>query len=164
MKQKKLPGFTLVEILVVVALIAILATITIVALNPAKNFADTRNAKRSAHVNTILDAVTQYTSEEANSVTTLEAATHGARIINLTFPDCTTGTPAIIGSDTSATQFDLRAALVSNYVVAIPIDPAGTGAGDGAAAYNSGYTICKTGSRIQIAAPSAEGTTIIVKR
>ncbi len=64
MKGKKYEGFSLIEILVVVALIIILAAITIIAINPAKNFRDTRNAQRASDVNAILNAVTQYISEE----------------------------------------------------------------------------------------------------
>ena len=60
---KKLEAFSLIEILIVVALMIILATITIIAINPAKNFQDTRNAQRSSDVSAILNAVTQYTSE-----------------------------------------------------------------------------------------------------
>ena len=68
MRNKKLSGFTLIEILVVVGLIAILAAITFIAINPAKNFADTRNAQRSSDVAQILNAITQFTSENGNAL------------------------------------------------------------------------------------------------
>ena len=58
-KNKK-SGFTLLEILLVVAAIAILAGIVIFAINPAKQLGDTRNAQRKVDVNTILNAVSQY--------------------------------------------------------------------------------------------------------
>lgn len=142
----KKPGFTLIEILVVVALIAILAAITIIAINPARNFADTRNAQRSSDVSTILNAVTQYTSEQGNSL-----ATFG------TVPNCS-ATPAAIGEGTG--NINLGATLVDDYIVAVPMDPS-TGTAD-----DTGYTICQTdGGRVQIDAPDAEnGKVISVRR
>jgi len=143
---KKTKGFTLIEILVVVALIAILAAVTIVAINPAKNFADTRNAQRSSDVKAILDAVTQYLATAGNTLGGLG-----------TIPACSS-TPAAIG--TGSGNVNLAGTLVSDYIAAIPIDPSG-----GTAA-NTGYTICTTASnRIQIAAPNAEnGKTVSVQR
>lgn len=147
MMGKKYKGFSLIEILVVVALIVILATITIVAINPAKNFRDTRNAQRSADVMQILNAVTQYTSEEGNSLSLLG-----------TIPACPASGPGtgVIGTG----GIDLGATLVDEYLVAIPTDPStGTDA-------DTGYTICQTaGGRVQIDAPDAEdGKVISVKR
>ena len=140
----KKSGFTLVEILVVVALVAILAAITIIAINPGKNFADTRNAQRSADVAEILNAVTQYTSEQGNSIDDFGAITA-----------CTVGSDVIGTSD-----INLGTLLVDEFMVAIPVDP------DGGDAADTLYTICLTaGGRVQIDAPNAEnGKTISVKR
>lgn len=146
-KAKK-QGFTLIEILVVVALIAILAAITIIAINPAKNFADARNTQRSSDATQILNAVTQYTSEQGNALAGLG-----------TIPLCS-ATPAPIGSGTG--NVNLATTLVPTYLVAIPKDPqVGTDA-------NTGYTICitsATSGRVRVDAPNAEnGKVVSVQR
>jgi len=131
--------------LVVVALVAILAAITFIAINPAKNFADARNTQRSSDVAEILSAATQYTSTQGNTVAGLG-----------TISTCPTQT--VLG--TGAGNLDLTTPLVDTYIVGIPMDPStGTAA-------NTGYTICKTTSgRLTVTAPGAEnGKTISVKR
>lgn len=151
-KQKRLAGFTLIEILVVVALIAILTAITFIAINPAKNFQDTRNAQRSADVTQILNAVTQFTSEQGNTVAML-TNTGGIAI-----PVCPSTAP--IGPVVSpAANVVLEPDLVDEFIVQIPSDPLADRAVD------YGYTICQTsGGRITVAAPDIEpvGTTKVI--
>ena len=46
-------GFTLLELLIVIAVLAVLAGVLFVALNPASRLEDSRNAKRWTDVNAI---------------------------------------------------------------------------------------------------------------
>lgn len=149
--QRKYQGFSLIEILVVVALIIILATITLVAINPGKNFRDTRNAQRSADVTQILNAVTQYTSEEGNSVAGL------GTIATCDSANAYAGTE--IGTGTG--MVNLSTVLVDEFIVAIPRDPSRAASAEG-----TGYNICvTTGGRVQVSAPLRENNKeIVVKR
>lgn len=150
MSRKRYEGFSLIEILVVVALIIILATITIVAINPGKNFQDTRNAQRSSDVNSILNAVTQYTTD-GNSVDTF------GTIMACDPDNWKTGTPIGVG----ATDANLTALTTGgqDYIVSIPRDP-----NTAANAEQTGYVICKIGTRVQISAPGAEAEKVISVR
>jgi type IV pilus assembly protein PilA len=57
-RQKK--GFTLLEILLVIGIIAVLATVVIVSLDPATRFRNARDARRLSDIESILSAVHQY--------------------------------------------------------------------------------------------------------
>ena len=164
-KNKTVKGFTLIEILVVVALIAILTAITFIAINPNKIFMDARNTTRRADISEILSAITQYTSKQGNSLgdfTVVDAS--------LAIPTCTADPAdmAEIGPAADpALYVDLTTILVGveDFIVGIPFDPSLTAATAASGGY--GYTICQTSTgRVQINAPLAEpsGTEISVKR
>lgn len=55
-------GFTLIELLIVIGILAILATVTLLVLNPAQMFAQARDSQRISDLNTLKSAIALYTS------------------------------------------------------------------------------------------------------
>src|SRR3990167_1941316 len=135
-------GFTLLEILLVVAAIAILAGIVIIAINPIKQLGDTRNAQRKTDVNTILNAVYQYSIDNNGSLPST----------------ITTSVTAICQAAPCTSLIDLSVLTASEkYLTAIPHDPLLT-----ATTGTAGYTIVKSANgRITVAAPRAEQRAVI---
>jgi len=139
-------GFTLLEILLVVGAIAIIAGIVILAINPSKQLADTRNAQRRVDVNTILNGIYQYAID--NNGTLPASITTTSTQICKTSGTCT-GLIDLSGRTTSGT-----------YLVSIPTDPTGSSTN------GTGYNVSKNANgRVTVNAPSAENSaTITVTR
>ena len=138
-------AFTLIELLLVIGIIAILASIVIVAINPTKQLGDARNAQRRADVNTILNAVYQYSIDNNGSLPST----------------ITTGETEICksGINVDCTGLVNLNMLTGSYVVAVPNDP------QTATATSTKYTILKSGNRVTVKAPDAEqGAAISVTR
>ena len=147
MKTNK--GFTLIEILLVVAAIAILAGIVILAINPNKQLGETRNAQRRADVNTILNATYQYAIDS-----------------NGTLPAIPTGSCALVAANqickatatgTCSTGVDMSVLTTAEkYLTSMPIDPTVSSTN------GTGYYISKSANgRVTVCAPSAEQAAVI---
>ena len=142
-------GFTLIEILLVVAAIAILAGIVILAINPNKQLGDTRNAQRRADVNTILNATYQYTIDNNGTLPTIPTGSCALVAANQVCKAGATGT-----CSTGVTLSVLTAS--EKYLTALPIDPM-VSSTDG-----TGYYISKSANgRVTVCAPSAEQSATI---
>src|SRR3990167_10752835 len=113
--------FTLLEILLVVAAIAILAGIVILAINPSKQLGDTRNAQRRSDVTTILNAVYQYSIDNnGNFPGSLDSVPTSAQILGTAGSGCDT---ACTATTTVAACLNLVSTLVPTYIVGVPEDP-----------------------------------------
>ncbi len=155
-------GFTLIELLIVIGIVAILATIVIVAINPARQFAQARNSQRTSNVTAILNAVSQNIADNkgvfmcGSPLTAYEVA----------------GATGARGSITTGTAgYDLAPCLVPTYITALPFDPTGSSTCAASytseSSYNTCYSVSRdlTTGRITVSAPAAElGETISITR
>ena len=123
-----------------------MAGIVILAINPNKQLGDTRNAQRRADVNTILNAVYQYTIDNNGTLpSTITTTATGV---------CKTG-----GTCTSLIDLSVLTAS-EKYLTSVPYDP------NTSTTNSTNYNISKSANgRITVAAPGAEqSATITVTR
>lgn len=141
-------GFTLIELLVVIAILTILLSITLIAINPGRQFATANNTKRQSDIVAILNAVGQYMADNNGSL-----------------PPAITTTAQNIQSPGFA---EFCEAIVPTYLAAIPVDPQRNNgeqieSTDCLDLWDTGYTIQQISSnnRIGVTAPLAENGEII---
>ena len=134
-------GFTLIELLVVIGILAVLLAITLIAINPARQFSQANNTKRRSDVNSILNAVNQYMTDNKGAV-----------------PTGITSTTQNISSSGA----NICAALVPLYIAALPSDPKAVNGGvsvtDCGAAYDTAYSVVQNAtvsSRITVSVLTA---------
>ncbi len=135
-------GFTLIELLVVIGILAILLAITLIAINPARQFSSANDTQRKSDVNAILNAIGQFATDNNGELPGDDPVPANSEI--------TTSVQVI-----SSTGANLCAHLVPRYLAALPGDPTtgtGTPATDCSIAYATGYTVIKsaTDSRITV--------------
>jgi prepilin-type N-terminal cleavage/methylation domain-containing protein len=180
-------GFTLVELLIIIAIIGFLAAAVLVAVNPVRRIQDARNARRAAEVNSVLNAILKKQvddvalySGEVGALLDDDTATVQVIVRTATGVTCTApGTTPTCGSFTLPTSTATScvanlSALVPEYIAELPIDPRGDGAANPAGSglalgdVNTGYYINRlAGNRIEIGVCAPEGTSpapINVKR
>lgn len=141
-RNKNLKGFTLIEILIVIGLIAILAAITIIALNPASNFASARNSERQ--------------SEMAQMANAIDRWVIGGGTLSGLNPTTCNANPV-----TNPTGKPINSALGVPFTTifpggdsTIPVDPGSS----------QPYVICGSSSSYTLMAPATDGTRVVLTR
>ena len=144
----KKSGFTLIELLVVIGILAVLLAIVLIAINPARQFAQANDTQRRSDVNAILNAIDQAMVDKSGTLPTpLNTAPTGAA---LTFDSATVTTGSTLCNN-----------LVPTYMAQLPKDPQ-TGTWTDCSNFATGYTITVASSsggqtpRVTVSAPGAQ--------
>lgn len=127
------------EMLLVLGIIAILAAIVLIAVNPTKQLEDARGANRTVSVRELENAIVQYIID-GNTMPGIPTGVGNAMPI---CRDTVTG-----GACTGAGGYDLSALSTNGtYLVNVPIDPSETGS------TLTGYRIYQIGSFVKVCSP-----------
>lgn len=140
---KNQKGFTLIELLVVIGILAVLLAITLIAINPARQFSQANNTQRSSDVNAVLNAINQYMADNKGALPT-----------GLVSGDANKPISSAVGGTLAAFCTD----LVPDYIAALPVDPKTGTAFTDCTTYNTAYTVSvsATNSRVTVTAPDTE--------
>lgn len=150
---KKQRGFTLIELLVVIGILAVLLAITLIAINPARQFGNANNTKRRNDALQILSSLGQYMAENQGQLP--------AEVAALTANAATTLDQANFPA--------LCAQLVPTFIPALPTNPtlnttevSAADCANATSGWATGYSIARdANNRVTVSADTTDNAAVI---
>lgn len=138
-------GFTLIELLVVIGILGILLAIVLIAINPARQFAQADNTKRSSDVSALLNAIHQYSADHRG-------------VLPAGIP---VGVYPTDAKHISKAGADICASISPTYISLLPSDPKaannGVAISDCTGSYDTEYAVVQdSNGRVTVAAPNTD--------
>lgn len=148
-------AFTLIELLLVIVIISTLAAVVFVSLDPANRIKDSKDARRTTDVQSILTAVQSSIIDNKGALPTGLSTSMAERQLGSDATGCAVSTGGC--SVANAACLNMSTPL-AKYLKEMPVDPDGT-------AGKTGYSIqVDSNNIVTIRACSAENTTISASR
>ena len=156
--QKTSRAFTLIELLIVVAIIAVLAAIVFVSLDPLQRFQEARNSSRWSDMNALINAIKVDQVDNGGSyLTAITDLTDDTAYMVGTGAGCNTGCTA---TTTQAACADLTGLATEGYIPSVPQDPS-----TGVASSTDYYIVRHASGAVTVGACDPEGgDTINIKQ
>jgi prepilin-type N-terminal cleavage/methylation domain-containing protein len=145
MRNSERSGFTIIEIVVAVALFGMLTLAFMYFMDPLSLLVKARNTRRQFHLQTLMNAIRENIADGRSGT------------VNCAAGDIPTSSKKMASGGASGT-YDIAPCLVPVFVQALPFDPTAPGAHfTGVGDYDTGYFVIINGSgTVTLSAPSGE--------
>jgi prepilin-type N-terminal cleavage/methylation domain-containing protein len=154
---RKIAGFTLIEMLVVIAIVAVLALVVILYINPAELLRQARDSTRLSDMSTIHDALSIYQSDVSGGSLGLSGVCYIGSSVGTSTASCDLYFPSaesvatstsIANDDTGWIPVNFTNISSGTPIPTIPVDPRGTSD----PSYMYSYVSTSTSARFKLAA------------
>ncbi len=155
-------GFTLIELLVVIGIVGILLSITLVAINPARQFRLANDAARASAINTFSSAVTQLILDNKGVVPTnmsqLQGATYYSVWSNYNSANVSNAFHSLCQYLTGVVSLN-TAVGVQSYISKLPVNPGSGFSYTSCTDMNLGYSMKISNGKVWVATALEEPAT-----
>jgi type IV pilus assembly protein PilA len=135
----------------VIGIIAVLAAVVLVAVNPARQFKLARDSQRTSNVNALLNAIHQNMAEHRGNFVCSGVTKDIPNVATIVKSNAVPNSPG-----------DIALCLVPDYISSLPFDPSRVGAHFASTTdYDTGYEVFKDGNGRITASSTGELTATI---